>query len=240
MTQPLLRRISAFLVLFPLVASAQQGSLPPPDKKSTDLRSASAHFRKGIPAKIDRQARYLFYLHGQIIENEGIHPTDPRFGVYEYEEILNTFERKGFVVVSEARPRDTDVRQYAEKTVGEISGLLKVGVPPGHITVVGASKGSVIAMLVSTLLGNREVNFVLMSNCNDWVDRNFKIDLHGNVLSIYDVNDEFGRTCRIFFEKATGLNRRKEVELKIGTGHAILYRPLKEWVDLIDEWAKQS
>jgi hypothetical protein len=37
-----------------------------------------------------------------------------------------------------------------------------------------------------------------------------------------------------------GLGRHKEVELQIGTGHAILYRPLKEWVDLVDDWARLS
>ncbi len=50
---------------------------------------------------------------------------------------------------------------------------------------------------------------------------------------------QFGRTCQPFFDKATGLNRRKEVELKIGTGHAVLYQPLKEWIDLVEEWARQ-
>ena len=68
--------------------------------------------------------------------------------------------------------------------------------------------------------------------------RTHEIDLHGNVLSIYDMNDEFGRTCQPFFDKATGLNRHKEVELRIGTGHAILYQPLPEWIDLVDDWAR--
>ena len=209
------------LCLLPLLASAQE-------------------FRKPLPEKIDPAARYLFYLHGRIIENEGIRPTDPKYGTYEYEEILKTFERKGFIVASEARPKDTDGPAYAAKLVSELQALLKAGVPPDHITVVGASKGAVIAMLASTALKNPDVNFVIMANCNDWLARTHKIDLHGNVLSIYDVNDEFGGTCQPFFDKATGLNRRKEVELKIGTGHAILYQPLKKWVDLVEQWAKQE
>lgn len=203
------------------------------------LFASAQEFRKPLPEKIDPAARYLFYLHGRIIENHGIRPTDPKYGTYEYEAILRTFEEKGFVVVSEARPKDTDGPAYAAKLVTELQTLLKAGVPPGHLTVVGASKGSVIAMLASTALKNREVNFVIMANCNDWLMRAHDIDLHGNVLSIYDVKDEFGRTCQPFFEKATGLNRRKEVELQIGTGHAVLYQPLKEWVDLVEEWAKQ-
>ncbi len=53
------------------------------------------------------------------------------------------------------------------------------------------------------------------------------------------MNDEFGQTCQKFFDKASGLNRHREVVLKVGTGHAILYKPMKEWVDLVVEWAKQ-
>jgi len=202
--------------------------------------SCSQQVLKDVPAAPDKQTKYLFYLHGRLIENQGIRPTDPRYGVYEYEDILKTFAAKGFTVISEARPRDTDVNQYAEKVKGQIQTLLKAGVPPQHITVLGASKGALIAMRVSTVVRNNNVNFVIMSNCNDRVDQNFNIDLHGNVLSIYDMNDEFGRTCQKFFAKATGLGKHNEVVLKIGTGHAVLYRPMKEWVDLVVDWANPS
>jgi hypothetical protein len=192
---------------------------------------------KTVPQTPDATAKYLFYLHGRIIEEKGIRPTDPIYGVYEYEQILDTFKQFGFTVISEARPKNTDVKRYASRIANQVQELLKAGVPPRQITVVGASKGAVIAMVASTLLHNRDVNFVIMSNCNDWVGRNFHIDLYGNVLSIYDMNDEFGRTCKKFFTSATGLTKYKEIELKIGTGHAILYKPMKQWVELIVEWA---
>ena len=195
---------------------------------------------KEPPQAPDTRARYLFYLHGRIIEEQGIRPTDPRYGVYEYEQILDTFKQFGFIVISEARPRGTDVKDYASKTVDQLRGLLRAGVPARRITVVGASKGTVIAMVVSTMLRNKDTNFVIMSNCNDWVGENFNIDLYGKVLSIYDMNDEFGHSCQKFFDGATGLNKQKEVELKVGTGHAILYKPMKEWVDLVVEWAEGS
>lgn len=192
-----------------------------------------------LQIKADPATRYLFYLHGQIIEELGVHATDPKFGTYEYMEILKAFDAKGYTVVSEGRPRNTDPQQYAIRLVGQIKRLLDGGVPAEHITVVGASKGAIIGMLASTALRNRDLNFVLMSNCNDWVATHFQIDLFGNVLSIYDVNDGMAKTCQPFFDRASGLNRHKEVELKIGTGHAILYKPLPEWVDLVDDWAKQ-
>ena len=196
--------------------------------------------KQDIPERIDPEARYLIYLHGAIIENKGVRPTDPKYGTYEFIEILQALERKGFVVITESRPKGTDAKEYAQKVVEQINTLLKAGVPPNRITVVGASKGSVIAMIASTALKNRDVNFVIMANCNEWMMLTHDIDLHGNVLSISDVNDEFGRTCQPFFDKAAGLNRRKEVELKIGTGHAILYQPLPEWIDLVEQWAKHG
>jgi hypothetical protein len=229
-----LRVLAVGWCLLPLAIAAQTPAVA--DAAAT----ATAALRKDIPAKVDPAARYLIYLHGAIIENHGIRPTDPKYGTYEYMEILKALERKGLVVITESRPKGTDAKEYAQNVVAQIDRLLEAGVPPNHITVVGASKGAVIAMIASTALKNRDVNFVIMANCNDWLMRTHDIDLHGNVLSIYDVNDEFGRTCQPVFDKATGLNRRREVELKIGSGHAILYKPLPEWIDLVDEWAREN
>jgi hypothetical protein len=195
---------------------------------------------KHVPERVNPKARYLFYLHGRIIEEQGLRPTSPQHGVYEYEQILDTFKKAGFAVTSEARAKDTDPKQYAEKVVGQIKALLKAEVPPDHITVVGASKGAVINMLVSTYLKNREVNFVLLASCNDDMFKRFAIDLWGNVLSIYDVKDEYGQSCKKFFDKATGLNRHAEIEVKLGIGHALLYRPIKEWIEPTIEWARSS
>lgn len=231
------KNLITLTLLLSVVACGQQRANPVTNNSQT-VSSAQGVILKDVPATVDTNASYLFYLHGRIIENQGLRPTDPRYGVYEYEEILRTLAAKGFAVISEARAKDTDVNQYANKVVQQINTLINTGVPPSHITVLGASKGSVITMRVSTLLRNKDVNFVLMSNCNDWVDQNFQIDLYGNVLSIYDVNDEFGQTCQKFFDKASGLNRRKEIVLKVGIGHAILYKPMKEWIDPVVEWAK--
>ena len=102
------------------------------------------------PLKIDRNARYLFYLSGYIVEAGNIRPTSPKFGVYEYEKILETFKQSGFVVISEARKKDPEIEAYALKVTEQVRRLLKAGVPPKQITIVGASQGSWIAMLAST------------------------------------------------------------------------------------------
>ncbi|MCG8603793.1 alpha/beta hydrolase [bacterium] len=195
---------------------------------------------KDIPKKIDVDAEYLFYLHGRIIEEQGVRPVSERYGVYEYQQILETFKSRGFTVISEARAKGTGVKQYATKVVEQIRRLLEATVPPHKITVVGASKGGVIAMLASSFLKNKAVNFVLMCNCNDYVLENYAVDLHGNVLSIYDAADEIGQSCDKFFKSAGGLNKYEEIELRTGLGHGILYRPMGEWVDAVVRWARSD
>jgi hypothetical protein len=193
---------------------------------------------KDVPDKIDTKTRYLFYLHGRIIEIKGIRPKSERYGVYEYEKILETFKDKGFIVISEARGRNTRVSGYARKVVSQVNALLQAGVPPASITVVGASKGALIAMLMSSMLRNKDMNFVFISGCSHQILVKFDIDFWGNVLTIYDEKDELAGTCQKFFKVSTGLNKYKEIKLTVGTGHGILYRPIKEWVDPVVQWAK--
>ena len=194
----------------------------------------------GVPDKIDGKARYLFYLHGRIIEIKGIRPTSEKYGVYEYEKILEVLKGKGFIVISEARKGRINTGQYARKVVSQVGRLLQAGVPPSHITVVGASKGALIAMQVSTMLRNREVNFVFISGCSEAVYYKFDIDFCGNILSIYDEKDQLVGSCEKFFKNSTGINKHKEIRLKVGTGHGILYKPLKEWVGPVVKWAKKQ
>ncbi|HEY0006144.1 MAG TPA: alpha/beta hydrolase [Pyrinomonadaceae bacterium] len=238
----LLSSVALCLTTLAAVACAQQTANSRAELKALPQtgQTARARLLRDIPKNVETQARYLFYLHGWIIENQGVRPTSPQYGVYQYQEILESFARKGFIVVSEARPKGTDVQQYAAKVVDQIRALLKAGVPPQHITVAGASKGGVITVAVSTLLKNRDVNFVILAACGESDEyRRFHPSLWGNVLSIYDDKDNWAVTCRKFFEQAGGLNRRKEIVLKLGLGHGILYRPLKEWVEPTADWASQ-
>jgi hypothetical protein len=95
-------------------------------------------------------------------------------------------------------------------------------------------------MLISTVVANRDVRYVIMSNGNDWVLDTHKPNLHGAVLSIYDYKDEFGSTCRSIFDKASGLSRHDEVKVMLGIGHALLYKPYEEWVGPAVKWAIEN
>jgi hypothetical protein len=199
---------------------------------------------RDVPEKIDPSARYLFYLHGRIIEVQGVRPRHERHGFYEYEEILRTLAARGFNVISEPRPADTEHVEYARKVVSQIARLLAAGVPARNVAVVGASKGGGIAVFTSTLLKNRDVNFVVLAGCSSGGPYlTNKVDLHGRVLSIYDTKDEYGGTggrgvsCSKYYKQSTGLKESSEIEVKLGVGHGLLYKPFKEWVDPAVEWA---
>lgn len=186
----------------------------------------------------DKTAKYIFYLHGRIVEDQGLEATSPQFGKYEYEEILGTLADRGFTVISEVRAKDTNIKQYAQKIAGQVNALLKAGVPPAHITIVGASKGGTITHLVSSLIKNRDINVVLLAACGKGYHEGFAIDLVGNVLGIYDSSDDKGAgSCEDFFAKSKNINRHKDIDLKNGLGHGILYQPLEEWIGPTVHWA---
>jgi hypothetical protein len=51
----------------------------------------------------------------------------------EYAAILQKLSEHGFIVLSEQRPKNTDVIEYAQKIVDQIRKLLDAGVPASNI-----------------------------------------------------------------------------------------------------------
>jgi len=215
---------------------------PKTSTTSTEIELEKYEF----PNSIDPTKRYMFYLHGKIIEDQGVPAVSPEFGEYRYEEILKTLQNYGFEVISEQRPKNANTWEYAQRTAKQVADLLRVDVPPGSITVVGASKGAAIAAVTSDLVGNPEVNYVLLGTCHQTLVDEWKQEgliLSGNVLSIYDYeDDEYSGSCEQLFNLAEGkgLSRHNEIVLQVGTGHGILYQPLLEWVSPTVQWANQE
>jgi predicted esterase len=202
----------------------------------TSAQQKQGSILTAAPKKVDTSARYLFYLHGRIVER-GRRPESPEYGFYEYDQILETFKQRGFVVISEQRRKNTDVEKYADKVAGQVTQLLKAGVSPQNITVVGASQGSYIAMLASTYLKNRDMRFVLMAGCSAEPRFLELVNLHGNVLSIYEQSDRAG-SCEKYRVDATGLSKYKELQLRTGMRHGFIYRPITEWIEATVAWAR--
>lgn len=191
------------------------------------------------PAAAQRPApRYIYYLHGKIVEDSGPRGVSPKFGAYDYPGIIAALGAGGATVVSEVRAKDTDPVAYADKVVAQIRARIAAGVSAGRITVIGASKGSVIATLVSSRLQLSDVRYVLLANCNDWLIKTFDPHLSGRVLSIYEASDDFGGTCRPLVARSPAVRRFREVRLTTGLGHGIVYRPLAQWVRPALAWTR--
>jgi hypothetical protein len=195
-----------------------------------------------FPDVTDPARQYLFYLHGKIIEDQGFPAIDPVYGEYEYGQILEKLAGNGFEVISEQRPKNTDSGEYAGRVAGQVTALLKAGVPANNITIVGASKGAGITILASDLLKNKEINFVIMAICDPATVEELRqnhLFLYGNVLSIFDSSDQLAGSCQELFSSSEGkgINRYDEIILNVGTGHGILYKPLDEWIIPVVQWA---
>lgn len=191
-----------------------------------------------LPQRPDPKARYLIYLHGRIIEDQGPRPTSKDWGVYEYRQILDTLAASGLAVVSEQRRPNTDMDAFAEHVAQQVRQLLATGVPAENVTVMGFSKGGGIATRASALLKNDKVNFIFLAACGDGNFSNIQRDVRGRILSIYEETDDVGRSCAQLFAKSTGKGERKEIKIETGKGHGAFYQPRKEWIDPALAWAR--
>lgn len=182
---------------------------------------------------------YIFFLHNKFIEENDLNVAHPEYGKAEYNEIINSFKASNFIVFSEKRKKDTNAADYAEKVVKQIKGLLKKGVKPNKITVIGTSKGGYIAQYVSTYLANPDVNFVFIG-CFRTIDITEIPDINfcGNILTIYEKSDIYGVSA--IKRKETSklkVNHFKEIELNTNLKHGFLYKALDEWIVPAKKWA---
>jgi hypothetical protein len=224
---------------FPPVPTELPGN---PNAPGLQLSPTPDFSKYAFPISIDPNQRYLFYLHGKIIEDQGIPAVSPDFGEYEYGAILEKFEGYGFTVISEPRPINTDGVEYAKKVASQVHKLLDAGVLPENISVVGASKGGGIAINASHLIRNPDIRYAILAICSPEEIAGLKqtgVNLSGKVLSIYDFADTLAGSCRDLFEfsEGKGLSSSKEIVLNVGTGHGILYEPLDDWMMPVKAWA---
>jgi len=189
-----------------------------------------------VPERPDSRASYLIYLHGRIIEEEGVRPTSPRYGIYEYRKILEELAQRGFTVVSEQRPKDTDPVAYSAKVVGQVNALVAAGVPERQIAVVGFSKGALIALLAAAKLHHPGVRVVSLAGCGDWIIGRYQLDFSGPVYSFYDAADDLASSCRKVFAASKTPFEHHETELHVGQGHGTFFRPNPAWLDPVTAW----
>ena len=190
---------------------------------------------------LDKEDRYLFFLHNRWLEEHAETEPHPQFGRAEYRGIVEAFESYDFTVISEQREGDVDVRSYAAGVARQIQGLLTKGVDPACISVVGTSKGGYIAQYVSTMVANPDLNFVFVASFREGdMERLPEIQYCGNILTIRERSDPYAASAGARHEATTCPPARfREVELTTGLGHGFLFRPLPEWIEPTVAWGKE-
>jgi hypothetical protein len=162
----------------------------------------------------------------------------PDFGAYQYDGIVEALAIPGSIVVGELRAKGTDPEKAAAHVVVGVRRLIAAGVPARNVTVVGASKGALIAKLASASLDSNEVGWVIMAGCSGSSAAE-ELPLHGQVLSIFEASDEMSGTCAPLFAKSPAIARHEEVKIETGLGHGFLYRPLPEWLRPATSWIER-
>lgn len=180
--------------------------------------------------------KHIFYIHGRIIEMQGKNAVSEEFGKYEFDSIIAAIKVKKSIVHSEIRKENVDVREYALHISRQIDSLIKIGVKPIDITVVGASKGAIIAAIISDLNTN-PINYVLLAGNNDYQETNNNWKFHGQVLCIYDLSDGIaGKNYNHWKNKENFTTKFEQIEIKTNLGHGFLYKPIKEWTEPTKKW----
>lgn len=190
------------------------------------------------PLKPQPDTRYVFYLHGQIVQDSGPRPTHPRWGLYDYPLVLEALAQDNIVVVSERRKKGTDPIAYSQTIEKQVIDLLSAGVIPRNITVVGFSVGGFIAINVSSQLSDAEINFVFLAACSDWMYEARSIRLHGRVLSVFEESDA-AYSCAVLAERSPSPTSFDEFSIDTGKEHGAFYLPDDTWVQPVLEWIQR-
>lgn len=182
-------------------------------------------------------APVVIYLHGRIIEDQGPAAVSPEFGAYGYHAILDSLRASGFQVLSDLRPRGAGMDESAARVARQVDSLLKAGVTPARIAIVGFSKGGGIAMLASARLRRSDITFVFMASCGE---ANAELDLRGRLLSIYEESDPLGRSCSAVFARTPKESVHAEHQIATGLKHGAFYEARPEWLEPVRAWIRRN
>lgn len=190
-----------------------------------------------------QQQQYIFFLHNKFLEDHSFEEKHPKYGVAEYETILNKLINQNTIVISEKRKPNTDPTVYAEKVKKQIDSLMKKGIPAGRITVVGTSQGGYIAQYVSFYEKNPQLKFVFIgaSFKDDSLEKDKNFKLYGRILSITEKSDDghmpLSKEQRLI---RSDIKDFKEIELSTGLNHGFLFKALNDWIMPAKDWASRK
>lgn len=190
----------------------------------------------GCSSNTQNENKYIYYLHGRIIEIQGKNAISEEYGKYEFDSIVNVFKDSNSIVIAEVRTENVDYLQYANKVSKEIDSLVKLGIKSKNITVIGASKGAIIASNISNINSN-PINYVFLAGNNNYQEEHNDWKFHGQVLCFYDDSDNIaGKNYDYWKNKPNYTTKFEQIKIDKKLGHGFLYKPYKEWVEPTKKW----
>jgi len=186
--------------------------------------------------RISDQSKHIFYLHGRIVEIHGKEAFSEQFDKYEFDSIVSRLSIDGYTMHNEVRSTYVDVNHYASYISNQIDSLISIGTKPNNISVVGASKGGIIAANISHL-NNNPINYVLLAANNIYQEQHNDWIFHGRVLGIYDTSDNIaGRSYSYWINRKYKTSSFEQLAIDTKQGHGFLYRPLDAWMRPTNNW----
>ncbi|WP_338376855.1 hypothetical protein [uncultured Flavobacterium sp.] len=194
----------------------------------------------GCKSKPQNDIKYVYYLHGRIIEIQGKNAISEEFGKYEFDDIVEALKDSNTIIIAEVRTENVEYFQYATKVSKEIDSLVDSGIKPEDITVIGASKGAIIASNISSINLN-PINYIFLAGNNTFQEENNDWKFHGQVLCFYDDSDSIaGKNYDYWKNKENFTTKFEQIKIDKKLGHGFLYNPYNEWVEPSKKWIQNQ
>jgi hypothetical protein len=199
-----------------------------------------------FPEAIHASERYVIYSHGLIAEGSDPQPVSPKYGQYDFPAIKQAiFENGGFNLIAPQRPKDPDYNNYVTTVESWVHQLMKAGVKPGRITLIGFSRGGQLTALISSRLAQDGINTAILAICEDGdfvsgppLPGPEHPVLGGNFLSIWETSDQLGSCGKL--AARSHLKSFQEVSISTGKTHGAFFQPLADWVRPLKAWIAQT
>lgn len=199
--------------------------------------SLSQSVSRFVPSKIDLSKKYVFYLHGRIVQEKD-NPVHDEYGLYDYPAIVKALQNPHYHLITERRAKGTEIADYAKHVKKQIDTLISKGVAVEKIYIVGASMGAGITMELSRLINNSRLNFAILALCDESLfdyAKEVNLKLCGNFLSVFESSDE-AKSCGRLLKDQVCVSGFEEVQLTMDNRHGFIYQPYKEWIDPLRKW----
>lgn len=193
-----------------------------------------------FPEVIDKNANYVFYSHGYIIEVENPTPVHERWGKYDFPAVKRELIDSSYHLIATHRPAKTHPFEYAEKLTRQVNELIENGVPAEKISLVGFSRGGFITAITSSFLKNKDINFVILAACTSGLARRQEISIYGHLFSVYETSDSVGSCDEVVARSVDTISSFEEISISTGKEHGAFFIPRKEWVLPVKNWLKRN